>query len=112
MKIVIQIALALVASNSPGIAGEVSESFGSVPNALAQGYQFMGGSGLGPEQTRLVPTTSSAPFSYGEAKYRDGYLYLLKEKDLLICSYSVVKSNPAVTAPDTARPASECFRIK
>jgi len=84
---------------------------GSIPNKLAEGYQFAGGTGLGPEQLQYVPMNTSPPYQYEKSRYRDGYLYLLKEKDLLICLYTVVTFNPS-TVSESGRPGSACYRIE
>jgi hypothetical protein len=105
------VAIALVAmlfSSLAGKAGELSERVGSISDALNGGYQFIGGTGLGPELGRRVLNNGAVP----EAKYHEGYLYLLKDKAVLICLYRIVTYNPAEPSQDYIKPNSQCFAIK
>ena len=100
--------IAMLFSNFASKAGELSERIGSVSDALNSGYQFIGGTGLGPEQARRVLNSGAAP----ETRYHEGYLYLLKDKAVLICLYRIVTYNPAEPSQDYIKPNSQCFAIK
>ena len=106
-----RVAIALVVmlfSSFASKAGELSDRIGSVSDALNSGYQFIGGTGLGPEQTRRVLNNAAAP----DTKYHEGYLYLLKDKAVLICLYRIVTYNAAEPSQDYLKPNSQCFAIK
>jgi hypothetical protein len=94
------------------IAQETSDKVGSIKDLLVQGYGFVGGSGLGPEETQLHVIAGSRPDLRGEAISRSASLYLVKDRDLLVCSYSIVTRNPIVEGYDAAGPRSACYRIK
>jgi hypothetical protein len=86
-----------------------------VSNLLQQGYHFLGGSDISAEQKQRVSVNTIAPPNYDDAKYKTGSIYLIKGNDLVICSYTVVTSNPRAGAPsagDQAIVGSKCYEVK
>src|SRR5262249_55965887 len=95
MKNAIQsLIILIVTTGSPfGIrAGEVSELGPSIHDALGQGYQFISGTGLGNEKELTIGSKTSS--------YHDGYLYLMKGRDIMVCYYTIVTRNPAPAQSD------------
>jgi hypothetical protein len=98
------------------MGGEVSLKIGSIEQCIGKGYKFVGGSDISSSQNISVSTTTKAPFIYKNALTNTGSLYLQKDTDLLICSYTIVTSNPAAGSQDLAAPPpsphSACYRLK
>lgn len=108
-------AVFLLANMNSSRAGPISDDIGTVSALLASGYKFVGGSDISAEQKQRVPTTTAPPMKFGDAKYKTGSAYLEKDSDLVICSFTIVMSNPLVgPAPtgDQAVIGSKCYRIK
>jgi len=103
----------------PSLGGVVSvspcSSSACITELIQRGYQFAGGSDMGAEQTERVQTNLAAPYSYGDAKYRTGSAYFRKGSELVICSYTIVTTNPRKgesAAGDPALVGSKCYEIK
>src|ERR1700681_3187300 len=114
MKRAIQVSLMVFAIASMSFsahAGPISKEGPSISDAISQGYQFTTGTGLGITKEVRVAINSSRPYAYGNVQFQDGYLYLMKGKVLLICSYTIVLSNPS-EEQDVFPPSSRCFEVK
>jgi hypothetical protein len=104
-------ALALVFAGASTLSnsarsGEVSERVGGIPELISQGYRFLAGGDLGPIESADVG------FNLGKATFQVGHLYLGKENDLLVCTYTIVSYNPSRPSEDYNKPGSYCSRIK
>ncbi len=102
------LAILMVGASTSSYAGAKSKIRGTVPELLAAGFKFAAGSQLSPSPDQNSKIMASGT---NQAWTRSGTVYLVKDKDLLVCIFMVVQENNAADN-EFMQPSSTCYEIK